>query len=309
VTHQPSETGVTRLWIVLGLALAATVAAPLGARVDPQTVTEGLRVFEDATFRGRSASITRDISNLASVGMNDQISSLRVAPGERWEVCEHASYRGRCELVSGNEPDLSRNGFDNIISSVRRRGSSDTGAAPGFGPSRGVYLFAGTRWTGERVAIASATTNLERNGFNDRANSIQVARGEIWEVCEHSNYGGRCVEVTEDVTDLDRVGMSRIVSSLRRRNAGDGGGFGGSSRERVILYSNANFSGRSLAITDSRTSLGDFRDAAQSLDVVSGRWEVCDQEVYRGNCREVTGGVRDLRTIGMNNRIQSVRRK
>lgn len=299
---------MTRLWIVLGLALAATVGAPLGANVD-QTGGEGLRVFEDANFRGRSSTITRDISNLESVGMNDQISSLRVAPGERWEVCEHAGYKGRCQIVSGNEPDLGRNGFDNIISSVRKRSSSGSDAAPGFGPSRGVYLFAGTRWTGERVAISSATTNLERNGFNDRANSIQVARGEIWEVCEHSNYGGQCVEITADVTDLNSVGMSRIISSLRRRNASEGGGFGAGSRERVILYSNANFSGRSLSITDSRTSLGDFRDAAQSLDVVAGRWEVCDQELYRGNCREVTGGVRDLRAIGMNNRIQSIRRR
>ena len=213
-----SETRVTRPWIVLGLALTATVGAPLGANVDPQTVTAGLRVFEDANFRGRGSTITRDISNLESVGMNDQISSLRAAPGERWEVCEHAGYKGRCQIVSGNEPDLARNGFDNMISSVRKRSSSDSSAAPGFGPSRGVYLFAGTRWTGERVAISSATTNLERNGFNDRANSIQVARGEIWEVCEHSNYGGRCVEVTEDVTDLGRIGMSRIISSLRRRN-------------------------------------------------------------------------------------------
>jgi len=65
---------VTRLWIVLGLALTATVGAPLGANVDPQTVTAGLRVFEDANFRGRGSTITRDISNLESVGMNDQIS-------------------------------------------------------------------------------------------------------------------------------------------------------------------------------------------------------------------------------------------
>jgi len=300
---------VTRLWIVLGLALTATVGAPLGANID-QTGGAGLRVFDDANFRGRSSAITRDISNLESVGMNDQISSLRAGPGERWEVCEHAGYKGRCQIVSGNEPDLGRTGFDNMISSVRKRSNGGSGeTTPGFGPSRGVYLFAGTRWTGERVAISSATTNLERNGFNDRANSIQVARGEIWEVCEHSNYGGRCVEVTEDVTDLDRVGMSRLISSLRRRNASEGGGFVTSSRERVILYSNANFSGRSLSITDSRTSLGDFRDVAQSLDVVAGRWEVCDQELYRGNCREVTGGVRDLRTIGMNNRIQSIRRR
>lgn len=293
-----------RLWIVLGAVLIGSLA-PLGAQFGGG---DGLRVWEDANFRGRSATITEDYSNLDRVGMNDQISSLRAAPGERWEVCEHASFRGRCMIVSGNEPDLSRNNFDNIISSVRRlRDDNNNSRPPGFGPSRGVVLFAGTRWTGQTLEVRSATSNLERSNFNDRANSIQVARGETWEVCVDSNYAGRCVDVSDDVVDLDRIGMSRNITSLRPSGFGRGGGGGGGNAPRMTLFADPNFRGRSVTLTNGRASLDDFRDTAQSLQVSSGRWEVCDQTLFRGTCREVTGNIRDLRTIGMNNRIASAR--
>ena len=293
-----------RLWIVASTALTAILLAPVGA----QSPTEGIRVWEDINFGGRSSAISRDVSNLSSANMNDQISSLRVAPGETWEVCEHANYKGRCMLVSGNEPDLGRNRFDNLISSVRRKkDEGNSGVGPGFGPSRGVMLFAGTRFTGQNVKVGGAITNLEKQDFNDRANSIQVARGETWQICMDANYGGRCVDVSEDIPDLNAVGMSRLVTSLRQRGtSGSAPGFGG-SRPRMILFAETNFRGRSMAIEDSRATLGDFTNFAQSLQIVSGRWEVCDQANYRGSCQTVSSSISNLTSVGLSNRISSVR--
>jgi hypothetical protein len=66
----------------------------------------GLTVFDDRNFRGRSATLRNDTPNLQAIGLNDRASSLRVGPGEQWEVCEHANYTGRCVVVSGSEADL-----------------------------------------------------------------------------------------------------------------------------------------------------------------------------------------------------------
>ena len=41
---------------------------------------EGITVFEDRDFRGKSATYTRDVANLADSGLNDRISSLKVGP-------------------------------------------------------------------------------------------------------------------------------------------------------------------------------------------------------------------------------------
>ena len=54
-------------------------------------------------------------------------------------------------------------------------------------------------------------------GFNDLADSIVVARGETWEICEHARYRGRCEIVdSESISDLARYGFQNRISSLRR---------------------------------------------------------------------------------------------
>ena len=66
----------------------------------------GITVFTDRNFHGKSATYREEIPDLEPLGLYDKISSLRVAQGERWEICEHSNYQGRCVVVSGNEPDL-----------------------------------------------------------------------------------------------------------------------------------------------------------------------------------------------------------
>jgi uncharacterized protein YcfJ len=55
-------------------------------------------------------------------------------------------------------------------------------------------------------------------------------------------------------------------------------------------------------------SLG-FNDRASSVIVQKGRWEVCEDADYRGNCAVLQPGqYPSLREMGLNNRISSVRR-
>jgi uncharacterized protein YcfJ len=57
--------------------------------------------------------------------------------------------------------------------------------------------------------------NMERQGFNDRASSA-VVRGGSWEVCEDSQFEGRCAVLQPgDYPSLANMGLSNEISSVR----------------------------------------------------------------------------------------------
>ena len=128
----------------------------------------GLRVFEHADFAGRSATLTRDTPDFRSIGLNDTVSSLRVAGREVWEVCEGRNYTGRCEVVSGTEADLRVHGWNDIISSARRvRGGGGGGGRPPSGGRVGLILYSDRRFSGRELFLDRAVRDLRRYEFND----------------------------------------------------------------------------------------------------------------------------------------------
>lgn len=80
----------------------------------------GLQAFADINYRGRSATFTANTPDVASRNMGATISSLRVAPGETWQVCTEPNYRGRCETITEDTSDLRRGDWNDVIASVRR---------------------------------------------------------------------------------------------------------------------------------------------------------------------------------------------
>ena len=110
------------------------------------------------------------------MGLNDIASSLRVGPGEQWEVCEHANYSGRCVVVSGSEADPRQSGWNNMISSARRlRGGGGPGIRPPIQPlPTGLELFSRTRFSGDRRLFSTGQSDLRRVGFNDVAQSLRL---------------------------------------------------------------------------------------------------------------------------------------
>src|SRR5687767_7394007 len=117
------------------LIVAATLIVFFGTAVfisaqDPRLIGgAGITVFADANFRGTAQTFQYDMADLRSTGLDNRISSIRIGPGEQWEVCEDSNYRGRCIVVSGQESDLGRNNWNNRISSIRRTGGG--GGYPG----------------------------------------------------------------------------------------------------------------------------------------------------------------------------------
>jgi hypothetical protein len=200
------------------LTLSGPSTSSLRAQPERQIGGIGLTVFTDPGFRGNSATFREDVSNLQQVGLNDRVSSLRVARGEVWEVCEHANYQGRCQIVSGGESDLRGAGWNDIISSARRVRGGDGGRrgggrGGGFPPARfRIELYSNPDFSGDRRQFTDEVSNLQFVEFNDRARSMRVFGS--WQICADANFQN-CITVNGDSRDLARMGMTRKISSLR----------------------------------------------------------------------------------------------
>lgn len=176
------------------------------------------------------------------------------------------------------------------------------------GGPRGLELYAGTNYSGQRLMLTADTPSFRRHNFNDRAMSLRVPAGEAWEICINDNYD-ECKVVDRDVPDLAALGITRMISSARPRRFGRGGGFppsGPGPRARLVLYDHPNFQGRSITIDRDTANLVFFNDAAGSIQVI-GRWEICDGRSFTGRCVRVDSDVRDLARLGLNNRVSSAR--
>lgn len=179
----------------------------------------------------------------------------------------------------------------------------------------GITVFQDENFRGENASFRSDVPDLRRFGFNDRITSLQVAPGEYWEGCEDANYRGRCQVFSGEERDLRRVGWSDKISSLRRVRGGGGGGGGivvpprpPLSRRGIVLYDDPFFRGNSLPVNRPIDNLRfqSFHDRAESVRVVSGRWELCAEPGFR-RCQIVDRDVPTLSALGLNKKLSSVR--
>jgi hypothetical protein len=290
--------------------LAVLAAAHLSAEQpqEQQIGGIGIAVFSDSNFRGRNATFRNDTPDLGPYELNDRISSLRVAPGEIWEVCEHANYGGRCQVFSGSEPNLDRTSWSDAISSLRRvEGGAGGGAYPPIQPPRGgLELFSDTRFRGERRFITDAMSDLRRLGFDDDAESLRLDSSRSWEVCADTNFRN-CRVVNNDWADLDRIDMSERVSSVRPLEQSDVERPPSGGPERLVLFDDRQYRGRTFNVDEEMPFLSGFNDRAESVQVFGGIWELCEDTEFRGRCVSVTANVVDLAALGLRNRVKSVR--
>jgi len=167
-----------------------------------------ITLYDQPNYQGRSVVIDTDAENLDWVNFNDMASSIRVSGGQ-WEVCIDASYRGSCQVIDSDLPNMTQWAFNDRISSIRpvhdqgRRGRTR---------DNGVTLWSGPNFSGRSVTLIEPSDNLNRLGFNDAAQSIEVHSGE-WTFCQHADYGGRCVEIDRNVRNLNTFNLNREISS------------------------------------------------------------------------------------------------
>lgn len=295
-----------------------SAAVVLRAQFQPRAIGGiGITVFEHADFRGRNATFRDDVPDLDEFGLDRKISSMRVERGEYWEGCREKNYRGRCQTFSGVERDLSNSDWNDEIRSLRRVGNRPYPPGPGPGPypptNRGLIVYSDDDYRGDSRTLGYEVDNFEQLNFNDRARSLRVAPGTRWEICVDADYRN-CREVDRDVPDLNRLGMSRRLSSARPLYGGrppypgPGPGPGpGPSEGRLVLYDNPNFRGSSHTVVGMSSYLPNFANRAESVRVYGGTWELCEEANWRGRCITVSEDVRDLRSYGFRDRAASAR--
>lgn len=82
--------------LLLVVAFGPTALSPAQER---EMGGVGITVFADRNFRGESATFREDVPDLRPFGLNDKISSLRIGPGEQWEVCERPEYESKRKIL------------------------------------------------------------------------------------------------------------------------------------------------------------------------------------------------------------------
>jgi len=175
----------------------------------------------------------------------------------------------------------------------------------------GITVFRDENFRGENATFRQDVPDLRSYRFSDRITSLRVAPGEYWEACERANYQGRCQVFSGEERDLRRIGWTDRISSLRRVR-GDGGGnpgpFPPAGRRGIILYDDPYFRGNSLPMRDASENLRfqSFHDRAESVRVLSGRWELCAEPRFR-RCQIVDRDVENFSSLGLNKKLSSVR--
>jgi hypothetical protein len=184
-----------------------------------------LTLYAGPNYSGRAVILAESTADLSRLGFNDATQSIRYSGRGSWRVCDDANFGSPCMQVNGDLPSIG-GGLAGRISSAEPDyngypgypgGPGGPGGNAGPQPRDGVWLFDGINFTGQRLDIQQSNSDLDRIGFNDRADSLAVARGETWQVCEHSDFRGRCEYFEGDsVDDLTRFYLRNTISSLRR---------------------------------------------------------------------------------------------
>ncbi len=171
---------------------------------------------------------------------------------------------------------------------------------------------------GRSFTAQKQVNNLGRTGFNDRASSVVVRgeRGERWEVCEDARLRGRCVVLRQgQYPSLAAMGLNDRVSSVRSvardaRIGDDRYAPAPAPIGQITFYEHEGFQGRTFTTEAAVAAFGrtGFNDRASSAVVRAERWEVCEDNAYRGRCVVLRRGqYPSLAAMGLNDRISSVR--
>lgn len=185
------------------------------------------------------------------------------------------------------------------------------------GGQGGAVLHAEGNFRGEAIQVNGAVPDLSRVRFNDRVSSISIGSG-VWEVCSDANFKGRCATIDTSVSRLADLRLNDNISSIRPagydrggvdKGRRDHGNYGRGSAD-VVLFSSSNMRGDPVEINRDVADLSAYRfnDKASSILVTSGTWLACEHANYKGRCEVISQGSGDLRAIGLNDNISSIRR-
>ncbi|WP_421792111.1 beta/gamma crystallin-related protein [Hyphobacterium sp.] len=182
--------------------------------------------------------------------------------------------------------------------------------------NRALTFYSQPNFQGQSVTINTDVTNFQSIGFNDRALSVRVEGRGTWTVCQHSNFGGVCRQISTDIPHLNAISLDGHISSARmeygagRPGGTRPGGRPGRGNRALTFYSQPNFQGQSVTIDTDVTnfqSIG-FNDRALSVRVEGrGSWTICQDSNFRGVCREISRDISHLNQLSLDGHVSSAR--
>ena len=283
-----------------------------------------IQVCEHKNYGGRCVTLLHGVNDLRDWGMSNTISSFRIRSGN-WRMCSAPNLQGTCQDFTRSVSDLSGTRLQDAVSSLRpvRVGSGGGGTA--------IVVYTAPNFRGRSLVFSDDISDLRRVNLNDRIASVRVLGGR-WVLCTDINYVG-CRSVAADIPDLDAIGWGGRISSIREgqnwwnagggsrgygggyeggRPGGTGGGYGQRGNDNQVptltLFLEPNFRGRSYQTQREIRNLVDvgFNDMAASIRVSGGRWQVCTDKNFQGQCLVITRDTNELATNFMR-QISSIR--
>lgn len=276
--------------------------APPPVVTRPGTLPPGTVVLYSDEFAGQELVVSDSVSDLRSRNFNDLAAAVVIADGE-WDLCSDGGYSGTCMRFRAGRHVLPP-ALRGQLSSLRPAGGGRP-VTPGQPGSAALVLYEGGNFGGRQLPLSDAAGNLAEQGFNDRASSVEIFRGR-WQICAHANFNEPCTVLGPGRHQLQGP-LQNSVSSVRPlggRRDDPRPPSGGA----VSLYESFDLGGRSLLVSATVTNLRseDFNDRARSVDIHSGRWELCSDSDFRGQC-VILGPGRHTLPEGLSGRLSSLR--
>jgi len=173
-------------------------------------------VYTNPNYSGRSVEITGDTPDFRSIGLNDQVSSIQIPNGGRWEICVDIDYGNQCTVLTSDVPNLQRMGWDNRVSSIRRVDNTtaryDRYGGNATQPTLVFYSQPNFRGASQVMTRQSNTDVIARRG------SLRLNGIGAWRLCD--TYG-TCATIDRDVPNIAALGLSDRITSVRQLSTAD----------------------------------------------------------------------------------------
>lgn len=157
----------------------------------------------------------KNYSNLGTMGMADNVSSIRVKDGYWLRVYDKKNYGGSSIWIGKDNPNLHAfsNGMADDITSIKIQTSNPFANHPVT-----IYKDKSFRM-GTYAHLNTGTYNdLDSNpgsNMRNRVSSIRVQEGYWAKVCKNQNLNGTCMWINSNVPDLNDYDMGDNIDSIK----------------------------------------------------------------------------------------------
>lgn len=178
----------------------------------------GVYLYQHANYQGKRIFVPQNtmIKNLKAGPwfFNDEASSILLKGIGSVAVFSNAGFQGKCQTVRGSIPNLKSTAVGNdSISSLRVPGDCMAERAV-RDPGPAVVLYEHADFKGRSVRLTSNTPDLASHGLGNRISSIQLRGLPVTAVYDETNYMGKCMAITRNISNLKDsfIGNDRISS-------------------------------------------------------------------------------------------------